>query len=218
MTELSPAILTNDISDFRLKYAELFGFSHYFKYLHVDFIDDVFIHNKTVTPKDLTFLRTSPLKLIAHLMTVDPQQYFQDLKNDGFSYVVFHYEAVKESEIDSILAAAKNLGLKVGLAVNPETQIYLPGKFLEKLDLIQLMGVNPGFQGRPFIPSTIDKVRELRALSKTILIVVDGGVKIGLAHQLALAGADIIVAGSAIFRGEDEGMAIEALKVDLEVV
>jgi ribulose-phosphate 3-epimerase len=218
MTELSPAILTNDISDFRKKYAELFALSHYFKKVHVDFIDDIFIRNKTVMPKDLPFLKTSPLTLIAHFMTVEPQKYFQDAKDAGFTWVIFHYEAfTNESGIDEAIQAARNLQLKVGLAVNPETPIYMAGKFISKIDMIQLMGVHPGFQGRPFMIATVDKVRELRSLSKTVIIAVDGGVKIGIAHQLAAMGANIIVAGSSIFRGEDEQMAVEALKADIEV-
>lgn len=218
MTELAPAILTNDISDFRKKYSELFAISHYFKYLHVDFIDDVYIHNKTVMPADLSFLKSSPLVTMAHFMTVEPQKYFEDAKKSGFTYVIFHYEAIKnESEIDEIITSAKNLGLKVGIAVNPETPIHMLGKYLQKLDMVQLMGVHPGYQGQAFLQSTVEKVRELRSLSKTVTLVVDGGVKIGIAHDLALAGADIIVAGSAIFRGDDKQMAVEALKLDVEI-
>jgi ribulose-phosphate 3-epimerase len=217
MTEISPAILTNDISDFRKKYAELFAMSHWFKKLHVDFIDDVFIHNKTLMPKDLTFLKSSPLTLMAHFMCVSPQKYFTDAKNCGFQYVIFHYEAVKEFEVNNIVELARDLGLKVGLAVNPETPIAMLEKFLPKIDLVQLMGIHPGFQGRPFMVTTIDKVQQLRALSKNVIICVDGGVKVGIAHQLAKAGANILVAGSAIFKSEDEKMAMEALKSDIEI-
>ncbi len=217
MTELAPAILTNDISDFRKKYSELFAISHYFKYLHVDFIDDVFIQNKTVMPKDVTFLNTSPLVLIAHFMTLEPQKYFDDAKKAGFKYVVFHLEAAKnDEEIDQIITSARNLGLKVGIALNPETPVYKLGKYLSEIDIVQLMGVHPGAQGRTFIDSTVDKVSEVRSLSKTINIIVDGGVKIGIAHDLAAAGATIIVAGSSIFKGDDKQMAIEALKVDID--
>ncbi len=218
MTELSPAILTNDISDFRKKYSELFAISHYFKYLHVDFIDDVFIRNKTVMPSDLGFLKSSPLITMAHFMTKDPQKYFQDAKNSGFTYVIFHYEALKdETEITETIAAGQKMGLKVGIAINPETPIHMLGKYIQKVDMIQLMGVRPGFQGQAFMQSTVEKVRELRSLSKTVKLVVDGGIKIGIAHELAVAGADIIVAGSAIFRGDDKQMAVETLKADIEI-
>lgn len=217
MTELSPAILTNDISDFRLRYAKLFALSHYFTKLHIDFIDDEFIHNKTVMPADLKFLRTSPLTLVAHFMTLTPEKYFEDAKDAGFKWVMFHLEAFKrDSEIDPVIEKARNLGLKPGLVINPETPLHMAGKFLLKIDLIQLMGIQPGFQGRPFMLSTIGKIAELRALSKNVIIVVDGGIRVGIARQCAKAGADILVAGSAILKSEDEQLAIEALKADIE--
>lgn len=217
MAEIVPAILTNDISDFRKKYAELFALSHYFSKLHIDFIDDEFIHNKTVMPKDIGFLKSSPLTLMAHFMTLDPQKYFQDAKDAGFSWVIFHFEAFKkESEISEAIKAARKLSLQVGISINPETPLFMLGKFLTKIDLVQFMGIHPGFQARPFMPSTIEKIKELRALSKHVIISVDGGVKVGIARQCAKAGADILVAGSAILRSEDEELAVEALKADID--
>ncbi|OGE87752.1 MAG: hypothetical protein A3J07_03505 [Candidatus Doudnabacteria bacterium RIFCSPLOWO2_02_FULL_49_13] len=217
MTEISPAILTNDVSDFRKKYAELFALGHYFKKLHVDFIDDKFIHNLTVLPADLGFLKSSPFTLVAHFMTIDPQKYFAAAKAAGFEWVLFHYEAMtNDQEFAATIAAAAALGLKPGLVLNPETPLYSAAKFLDQVPLIQLMGIHPGFQGRPFQVAIIEKVKELRQLSKSVIICVDGGVKVGIARQLAKAGADILVAGSAITRSEDEEMAIESLKADIE--
>lgn len=217
MAEIVPAILTNDISDFRKKYAELFALSHYFTKIHIDFIDDVFIRNKTVMPKDLSFLKSSPLTLMAHFMTMSPHEYFQDAKEAGFSWVIVHFEAYKqEAEINEAIRLAHALQLKIGLAINPETPLFMSGKFLTKVDLVQLMGIHPGFQNRPFMPTTIEKIRELRALSKHVIISVDGGVKVGIARQCVKAGADILVAGSAILRSEDEEMAVEALQADIE--
>ncbi|MEJ0021318.1 MAG: ribulose-phosphate 3-epimerase [Candidatus Doudnabacteria bacterium] len=217
MTEISPAILTNDISDFRLRYGRLFALSQYFTKLHIDFIDDKFIHNKTVMPADLGFLKSSPFLLMAHFMTLTPEIYFEDAKNAGFKWVLFHLEAFNhDSEIQPVIERAKSLGLKPGLVINPATPLHLAGKFLKEVDIIQLMGIQPGFQGRPFMVSTIAKIVELRSLSKSVTICVDGGVKVGIARQCAKAGADILVAGSAILRSEDEELAIEALKVDIE--
>jgi len=217
MTELSPAILTNDISDFRKQYAQLFALSHYFTKLHVDFIDDTFIQNKTVLPSELGFLKSSPFTLMAHFMTLDPQKYFEAAKTAGFKWVIFQLEAFKrDEEIDKTIEKAKSLGLKPGLSLSAETPLHMAGKFIRKVDLIQLMGIHPGFQGRPFMVSTIGKITELRSLSKSVIIAVDGGVKIGIARQCAKAGADILVAGSAILKSEDEEMAIESLKADIE--
>lgn len=216
MVEIVPAILTNDISDFRKKYAELFAASHYFTKLHVDFADGEFVGNTTIQPKDLAFLKT-PLTLVAHFMTFNPGAYFEDAKRVGFKWVLFHFEAFQnDQDITQAIGAALTLGLKPGLAVNPETPLFKIAKFIGKVSLVQLMGIHPGAQGRQFIPETLDKVRELRALSKHVIISVDGGVKVGIARQCVKAGADIIVAGSAILKAEDEEAAIETLKADIE--
>jgi len=218
MAELSPAILTNDLSDFRMKYSQLFALSHFFTKLHVDFIDNTFVHNRTLLPAALSFLKSSPLTLIAHFMCSEPQKYFEDAKNSGFKIILFHFEAFPDKfEIDGVIASAKSLGLKVGIVADPETDLQKLSNFLPKVDMVQLMGIHPGFQGREFRSDTIDKVRQLRALDKNVIISVDGGVKIGIARKLAEAGANILVAGSAIFRAGDEQTAIEALKADIQI-
>lgn len=216
MPEIVPAILTNDVSDFRKKYAELFASSHLFKQLHIDFADGEFVQSNTLKPKDLIFLKT-PLKLTAHLMTFNPELFFHDAKKAGFKTVLFHLEAFNNYQ--SVLHAldhASHLGLQAGLVINPETKLIKLAKFLTKITFVQLMGIHPGAQGRKFMPSTIDKIKELRALSKNVIISVDGGVKVGIARVCAKAGADMLVAGSAIFRSEDQELAIEALKADIE--
>ena len=217
MAEIVPTILTNDISDFRKKYAELFALGQHFKKLHIDFADGKFVKNETVMPADLAFLKDSPFELMAHFMTKSPQKYFQAARDAGFTWVLFHFEAMEnELEVTATSTIAKTMGLKVGLVINPDTSLPRIGKFITQFDMIQLMGIHPGFQGREFIPETIDRIKELRALSKNVIIAVDGGIKVGIAKQVAEAGADIIVAGSAILKTEDEQAAIEALKQDLE--
>lgn len=217
MTEIAPAILTNDLSDFRHKYAELFALSHHFKTLHIDFIDGEFLPNKTLLPADLEFLKSSPFLLTAHLMVKNPQQYFQGAKDSGFECVIFHFEVFKNpEEIKQAIEQAKSLGLKPGLALNPETPLRSLVDLPNQVGLVQLMGVHPGSQGQEFVPEVLDKVRQLRLLSKSVIISVDGGIKVGLAHKLVAAGADILVAGSAILKSEDEEKAIEALRADIE--
>jgi len=216
MTEISPAILTNDISDFRKKYAELFALSHHFKELHVDFIDGKFLPNRTIMPGQDCRLKP-PFRLTAHFMTLNPAQYFAIAKNDGYSTVIFQFEAMpNEAEVDRTVDLARTLGLRVGIAVNPETKLFAIAKFIDKVDVIQLMAIHPGAQGREFLSEIYEKIRELRQLSKNVIISVDGGVKVGIARQLSKAGADILVAGSAILRSEDEDLAIEALRADIE--
>ncbi len=217
MVEISPAILTNDVSDFRQKYAELFALSHYFKKLHVDFADGDFVNNRTILPHDLKFLKSSPLSLVAHFMTLKPQKYFWDAKKAGFKSILIHFEAFDdENELDHVIAHGKSMRLKMGLVINPETPLHMIGKFIQKVDTIQLMGIHPGFQGREFMAGTYGKVKELRSLSKRAIICVDGGVKVGIAHKLAKAGADILVAGSSILKVHDHKAALEALIKDVE--
>src|SRR3989338_2413177 len=119
MAEIVPTILTNDISDFRKKYTELFALSHYFKKLHIDFIDGEYIANKTVMPKDLAFLKSSPLTLIAHFMVYKPHLYFQDVKDANFSTVLVQYEAYeKDSDLSDDLNLARSMGMKIGISIN----------------------------------------------------------------------------------------------------
>lgn len=216
MAEIIPAILTNDISDFRKKYAELFALSHYFKRMHIDFVDGEFLPNKTVMPDDLPKMTNAPFELMAHFMTYEPDQYFSHCKVLGFKWVIIHYEAFHlKTDIDDVIDAARKLGLKVGLAINPETKPYQIALFLKRVDMIQLMGVHPGAQGRPFEYETLDKIRELKKLMKSVIICVDGGAKIGTAKQIAEAGADWIIAGSAIVKAEHPKQAIEELVAEI---
>ncbi len=218
MSEIIPAILTNDIADFRQKYSELFALSHYFTKLHVDFIDGDFLPEKTIEVKDLIGFK-SPLTLIAHLMVKNPKNYFDDAKKAGFSVVVFHFESYEDqAKVYEAIDYARKLGLKVGLALNPDTKPYEAANFLDKVDLVQIMSVRPGAQGRPFEPETLDRIRELRNLLKSGIICVDGGVKVGIVRECILAGANYVVCGSAIWKADNQKLAIEALSADSEVL
>jgi ribulose-phosphate 3-epimerase len=218
LAELIPAILTNDVSDFRKKYAELFALGHYFRKVHVDFVDGQFLSNKTVMPDDLPNMDHAPFELMAHFMTYDPVKYFKKIKELGFTWIIFHYEAFHlKTEMDAVIESARKLGFKVGLAINPETKLYKIAIFIKRVDMIQLMGVHPGAQGRPFEYETLEKVKELKKLTKNVIICVDGGAKIGIAKQIANAGADWIIAGSAIAQSEHPKETIEGLLADIKV-
>ncbi len=212
-----PAILTNDISDFRKKYAELFALSHYFTKLHIDFVDGEFLPNKTVMPKDLIFLKTNTV-LMAHFMTLNPHIYFATAKKVGFSWVIFHYEAFgSDNGILSTIEHARRLDLKIGLAINPETALHDIAKYISKVDLVQIMGIHPGAQGRAFIKTNLDKISELKKLTKNVIISVDGGVKLGLVSECVKAGADWIVEGSAIWKSSHPKESLEALVREAEL-
>jgi len=217
MVQISPAILTNDQADFQQKYAELLPLAHYFKELHVDFIDGKYLPKATIMPGSSCRLKP-PFNLTAHFMVFQPMKYFALAKNEGYSTVIFQYEAMKsEQELYATIQLARDLGLRVGVSINPETQLGVLTKVVSKVNIIQLMSIHPGSQGQMFIESTYDRVRELRLLHRNVIIYVDGGVKVGIANQLAKAGADVLVAGSAILRAEDEVSALEALIDDTKL-
>jgi ribulose-phosphate 3-epimerase len=217
MAEIIPAILTNDVSDFRKKYAELFALGHYFKKLHIDFVDGEFLPHRTVMPDELPDMSNAPFELMAHFMAFEPAQYFKRCRELGFKWIIIHFEAFHlRTEIDDVIAAARKLGMKVGLAINPETKPYQIALFIKRVDMIQLMGVHPGAQGRPFEYETLEKIKELKKLTKSVIICVDGGAKQGTAKQIAEAGADWIIAGSAIVKSEHPKQAIEELVAEIK--
>lgn len=216
MAELVPAILTNDLSDFRKQYAELFALSQYFSRLHIDFIDGEYLPNKTLEIRSLVFFQ-SHFILAAHFMTLDPKRYFEDAKQIGFSWVLFHFEAFESNEdILETISEAERLNLKTGLVINPETELHKAAKIINKVNMIQLMAIHPGAQGRTFDNSVIEKIIELKKLKKDAIISVDGGMKVGIASLCARAGADIIVAGSAIARAVNKKQAMEDLLKDIK--
>lgn len=215
MAEIVPAILTNDVSDFRKIYAELFPLAHYFKKLHIDFIDGEYLPNKSLMPKDLVFLKT-PLELMAHFMTYQPAQYLSEIKELGFKWAIFSYEAFKDdSELEQTLDRANKLWLYTGISLNPETPVSVINRLVKKVNLIQLMGIHPGAQGRTFEEDTISKIKELRMENFKLSISVDGGIKVGNAGRCVKAGAEYLIAGSSIMRSEDKGMAMEMLLADM---
>lgn len=217
MSELVPAILTNDVSDFRIKHAELLAIGHYFSKLHVDFIDGEFLPNPTLMPRDLSFL-DSPFQLMAHFMAYDPKQYFEAIRKIGFAWALIHYEAFdSDQEILDTIKAGAEMGLGMGLCINPETPLHKCAKILPHVRLVQIMGVHPGAQGRPFEPSTLEKIKELKSLTRDCVVSIDGGMRLGIANKAEKAGADLIIIGSAILRSSHPKEALEAFRRELEL-
>lgn len=218
MPELVPAILTNDISDFRKKYADLLGIGHYFSKLHIDFIDGDFLPGKTIMPADLKSLK-SPFELMAHFMTFEPKRYFQEAVDSGFKWATVQFEAFDgNDDCMETLKLGKKMGLRMGLAISPETHLYEAAKALAHAQLVQIMGVHPGAQGRTFEVGTLEKVAELKSLTRDIIISVDGGIRLGIAKQCVNSGADMIIIGSAILHATHPKEALEAFKRELELI
>lgn len=187
--------------------------------IHFDVMDNHFVPNLTFGAPVCQALRdygiTAPIDV--HLMARPVDTLIEQFANAGASYISFHAEA--SEHIDRSIQLIKQHGCKAGLVLNPATPLTVLDYVIDKLDLILVMSVNPGFGGQAFIPSSLDKLTEIRkridASSRKILLQVDGGVKVNNIRQIAEAGADVFVAGSAIFDSEDYRMVIDAMRAEL---
>ncbi len=184
---------------------------------HIDIMDDHFVPNLTWGPMFVAALRTvtnRPFQI--HLMVDNPATWISRLACAAGDSFVFHVEAVNTSQVSPVLAAAKQAGWRVGLALNPATEIERVGLYLAELDEVMIMSVNPGFSGQSFI-DTSAKAPALRALSSRLgvtapLIAMDGGVGLQNIGMLALAGIDLVGVASAIFSGLDPVKNIQNLR------
>jgi len=184
--------------------------------VHFDVMDNHYVPNLTIGPLVCEALRnhgvTAPIDV--HLMVKPVDRIIPDFAKAGATYITFHPEA--SEHIDRSLGLIKELGCKAGLVFNPATSLSYLDHVMDKLDVILLMSVNPGFGGQSFIPSTLDKLRQVRqridASGFDIRLEVDGGVKVDNIGEIAAAGADMFVAGSAIFNTNDYANTITAMR------
>ncbi len=190
--------------------------------IHFDVMDNHYVPNLTVGPVVCDALRkygvTSPIDV--HLMIKPVDGLIPDFVEAGASNISFHPEA--SEHVDRTLQLIKSLGCKAGLVLNPATPVHHLEHVMDKLDMILLMSVNPGFGGQKFIESTIDKLTKVRELidasGYSIRLEVDGGVKVDNIGRIARAGADTFVAGSAIFSSESYKETIGAMRAEIEKV
>ncbi len=184
--------------------------------IHFDVMDNHYVPNLTIGPMVCEALRnfgiTAPLDV--HLMVKPVDRIVPDFAKAGATYISFHPEATEH--VDRTIELIREHGCKPGLVLNPATPIDFLDYTLSKLDLVLLMSVKPGFGGQKFIPSVLDKVRAVRkridALGKPIRLEIDGGVKVDNIGEIARAGADMFVAGSAIFGAKDYQATIAAMR------
>ena len=187
--------------------------------VHFDVMDNHYVPNLTIGPMVCQALRnhgvTAPIDV--HLMVSPVDQLIGDFAKAGASYITFHPDA--STHVDRSLQLIRDAGCKGGLVLNPHVGIEPLKYVLDKIDMILLMSVNPGFGGQKFIPSTIDKIREVRALIDAsgfdIRLEVDGGISAKNIREIAAAGADTFVAGSAIFNQPDYKAVIDAMRAEL---
>jgi ribulose-phosphate 3-epimerase len=184
-------------------------------WFHIDIMDGVFVPNISFGMPVLKAIGTHAEKpLDVHLMIVDPDRYIKTFADLGAAVLTVHYEAC--THLHRSLQAIKQHGMKAGVALNPHTPVELLQDILGDLDLVCLMSVNPGFGGQKFIEQTYDKVRLLATMREqnqsNFLIEIDGGVTSDNAEALKEAGADVLVAGSFVFRSQDPTQTIASLK------
>ena len=184
--------------------------------VHCDVMDGVFVNNITFGIKmieDIRKLTTLPLD--CHLMIVNPEKYVERFAKAGADYITVHYEACKDN-LKEVLTLIKSTGVKCGAVINPDTPVEKIADVLPLCDMVLVMSVFPGFGGQKFIPEALDKLRALRGLidglGKEILLEIDGGVHAGNVEEIKAAGADVIVAGSAVFNAENRADMIAKLK------
>lgn len=182
-------------------------------YVHIDVMDGHFVPNLTFGPPIIKAIRKCTKKVFdVHLMIDPAQPYLQDYADAGADIITVHVEA--DRHLDRSLQVIKGLGKKAGVSLNPSTPAAAIEHVLEKLDLILVMSVNPGFGGQSFIPSQLEKIRRLRQMidGRPIDLEVDGGINTETIKSVVDAGADVLVAGSAVFKGTDYGATIGALR------
>ena len=190
--------------------------------VHFDVMDNHYVPNLTIGPMVCQALRNYGVTadIDVHLMVKPVDCIIPDFVDAGASIITFHPEA--SEHVDRTLQLIKEAGCKAGLVFNPATPLHYLDHVMDKLDVILLMSVNPGFGGQSFIPSTLDKLRQVRKLiddsGYDIRLQVDGGVKVDNIAEIAAAGADMFVAGSAIFNKPEYKAVIDEMRSELATV
>jgi ribulose-phosphate 3-epimerase len=201
-----PAILTDDPRVLVKLVSQTEAFTDYAQF---DVMDGEFVPSRSVSCEQIAGLKTE-IKWEAHLMIKHPEDCLEDFRQAGAQGIVFHYEATPAPE--KIIRKIKKLGMKAGLAVNPETPITAITNLIDKVDNVLFLSVNPGFYGAKFIPEVLDKIIAFRKAYPKMEIGIDGGIKENNIAQIARTGVDVIYIGSAIFLQPDPAESYRRLK------
>lgn len=203
---IAPSILA---ADFGFLNEEIASVEKFVDMLHLDIMDYHFVPNLTFGAPLIRCIKTE-LPMDCHLMVENPEQYLQELSEIGVASVTVHFEADKH--LHRTLTRIRELGMKASVALNPATSIEVIRDILPILDMVLVMSVNPGFGGQKFIDLALGKIRQLKELRPELLVQVDGGINAETAKLCREAGADILVAGSYIFKAVNKQEAVESLR------
>lgn len=213
MIQVAPSLLAADFSHLA-EAVEMVNRSEA-SLIHIDVMDGMFVPNITIGFPIITSIsKIAEKPLDVHMMVMDPGRFVGQVRDCGASIMNVHWEAC--THLNRVIHAIKDAGMRAAVTLNPATPVMLLEDIIEELDMVLLMSVNPGFGGQKFIRHTISKVRALRYMidssSSEATIEIDGGVDLNTAPALIGAGADILVAGSYVFRASDPVKAISDLK------
>ena len=212
--KIAPSILSADFSIMGEEVASLEKSGA--DLIHCDVMDGVFVNNITFGIKMIEDIRQkTSLPLDCHLMIVHPEKYVERFAKAGADIITVHYEACQDN-LEEVLRLIKSTGVKCGAVINPDTPVEKIQDVIPLCDMILVMSVFPGFGGQKFIPECLQKLRQVKEIvqktGKQIDIQVDGGVTAENVEEIKQAGANVIVAGSAVFKAEDRSAVISALK------
>lgn len=215
MIILSPSLLASDFANLESEIKKVYNAGC--QYLHLDVMDGIFVDNITFgIPVISSIRKVCNIIFDAHLMIERPVRYIKDFAGAGCDIITFHYEACeREADIYKTIEEIKSFNLKCGMSVRPTTPVEMLYPFLNMLDMALVMSVEPGFGGQKFMPEALDKIKWLKKIkdsdSLPFDIQVDGGVTPENIGEIKAAGANVIVAGTSIFRAEDIRLAVEQL-------
>jgi ribulose-phosphate 3-epimerase len=202
-----PAVLTDNSDSLKKMLTQAVIYTNY---VQIDIMDGRFVDSRSITCEDITGVPAA-LQWEAHLMVENPGQYFSSCRQAGAGKVVFHIEATGPSPLQVVIAA-RNLGLEVGIALNPETPVNSVLPLVDFVDSVLFLSVHPGYYGAQFIPAVLDKVKELRSLCPSLYLGIDGGIKAANIQAIAASGVNDIFIGSAIVLQPDPAQAFHQLQ------